>query len=245
MDVIDYLEALQECIKDSDWQCRWMGEQSPYLYLSGAEGAPRLYLSTGIHGDEPAGPMAVLSMLQEASFFEGQEVHLFPLLNPVGLTAGTRENGEGVDLNRNYGPNPVEAAETQWHMEILKTLPRMDAGLCLHEDWEASGVYLYHVDAHEPRFHGRGVLGAMAQHLPVEMDEVIDGSDAVEGLIAKHESEYTPDEWPEAIYLCRVMTGASLTLETPSSAPLEQRVAAHRAGVTELIRQLRARDSIN
>ncbi|MEM1158188.1 MAG: M14 family metallocarboxypeptidase [Verrucomicrobiota bacterium] len=238
MDVTKYIEQLSQKIRNSAWKVEWMEKHSPYLYLPGPDSAPRLYLSTGIHGDEPAGPMVVLSMLEDNSFFRHLEVHLFPLLNPFGLAVGTRENGDGVDLNRNYGPHPVAARETERHIEILQSLPQMDVGICLHEDWEASGVYLYHLDSSMQRFQGRAVLDAMAHHLPVETACVIDGSNANDGVIARHESEYESEEWPESIFLCRTKTGASMTLETPSSAKLHQRMRAHQAGVAEVIRQL-------
>jgi len=245
MNIEEYSNQLVGLIDGTSWECRWMGEHSPYLHLASSKEAPRLYLSAGIHGDEPAGPMAVLSMLEDASFFDELEVHLFPLLNPAGVAAETRENPEGVDLNRNFGPRGVEAPETARHIEILGSLPRVDIALCLHEDWEASGVYLYHVEPLKARFNSRAVLDAMGQHLPTETSHVIDGSNACEGVISKQESEYLSDEWPESIYLTRNKTSASFTLETPSSAVLEKRVAAQRAAVSEMIRQLRGRDSMN
>ena len=61
---------------------------------------PRVYLSAGIHGDEPAGPLALLELLKNDFF--NSECHwlLCPTLNPTGLSASTRENSSGVDLNR-------------------------------------------------------------------------------------------------------------------------------------------------
>ena len=46
---------------------------------------PRIYLSTGMHGDEPAPPWALLRLL-EAGTFDGQATwFLCPLLNPTGF----------------------------------------------------------------------------------------------------------------------------------------------------------------
>src|SRR5689334_1236036 len=52
----------------------------------------RFYLSTGIHGDEPAGPLAALRLLQENRWPDNLELWLCPCLNPIGFTLNTREN---------------------------------------------------------------------------------------------------------------------------------------------------------
>jgi len=70
------------------------------LAKAAADGRPRLYLSAGIHGDEPAPPRALLQMLEQG-FFDGRaDWYVCPLLNPGGMAAGTRENPAGQDLNR-------------------------------------------------------------------------------------------------------------------------------------------------
>src|SRR5579862_4738320 len=57
---------------------------------------PRIYLSAGIHGDEPAPPLALLALM-ESGFFDSRAVwFLCPMLNPHGLAKGTRENREGI-----------------------------------------------------------------------------------------------------------------------------------------------------
>jgi len=66
------------------------------------DGRPSIYLSAGIHGDEPASPLALLRLLEAGTFDARASWYLCPLLNPTGLATGTRENAEGVDLNRDY-----------------------------------------------------------------------------------------------------------------------------------------------
>ncbi len=217
------------------------GADSIMLHLPSATGEslPKLYLSAGIHGDEPAGPLAILQLLRTPGFFDGVEVYIFPLLNPSGLAVGQRENERGVDLNRNYGPGGVDDPDTLEHKDRLNQLPRLDVALCLHEDWEANGVYLYHVEPKMPRFDAKRVLHAMQSVLPVETSCVIDGSQACGGIISRQEADYIRDDWPESVYLTRTRTRASFTMETPSSVPLAARVAAHCAGVLDVIHQLK------
>ena len=101
----------------------------------------RIYISAGIHGDEPAAPLATLKLIQENHWPENVELFLLPCLNPIGFTLNQRENFDGIDLNRDYRNS--KAAETCAHIAWLKRQPPFDLHLCLHEDWESHGFYLY------------------------------------------------------------------------------------------------------
>src|SRR5579871_3667405 len=102
--------------------------------------AKRIYISTGIHGDEPAGPLAVLQLLQENRWAANADVWLCPCLNPTGFTLNTRENMRGVDLNRDYLDTKTE--EIRAHIAWVEKQPSFDVCLCLHEDWESQGFYV-------------------------------------------------------------------------------------------------------
>jgi protein MpaA len=67
-----------------------------------------------IHGNEPAG-IAVVQRLQSVASIAGIQLWLLPDLNPDGVHAGTRQNGHGVDLNRNFpfGWQPIGARGDQ------------------------------------------------------------------------------------------------------------------------------------
>src|SRR5438093_8995213 len=45
----------------------------------------RVYISTGIHGDEPAGPLAVRRLLQEDRWPHHLSLWICPCLNPTGF----------------------------------------------------------------------------------------------------------------------------------------------------------------
>ena len=63
--------------------------------------SPTVYLSSGIHGDEPAGPLAIAALFGRAQLADVNWL-VCPVLNPTGLAAGSRVNAEGLDLNRDY-----------------------------------------------------------------------------------------------------------------------------------------------
>src|SRR5437660_1779054 len=58
------------------------------------EGGSRIYISTGIHGDEPAGPLAVRQLLRDNQWLEESHLFLCPCLNPTGFALNRRENAE-------------------------------------------------------------------------------------------------------------------------------------------------------
>src|SRR6266487_294300 len=51
-----------------------------------------IYISTGIHGDEPAGPLAVLRLFQQKHWPDKISLWLIPCLNPAGSLRNSREN---------------------------------------------------------------------------------------------------------------------------------------------------------
>src|SRR5688572_19344722 len=95
----------------------------------------RIYLSTGIHGDEPAGPLAMRELLKENDWPANADLWLCPCLNPTGFPLSKRECAQGADLNRDYRHR--RTAEVRAHIKWLENQPRFDLCLCLHEDWEA------------------------------------------------------------------------------------------------------------
>jgi protein MpaA len=71
-------------------------------WVTGDPDARRRVLVVGcIHGNEPAG-IAIANAVSRARVPAGTEVVAVPDLNPDGVAAGTRQNGRGVDLNRNF-----------------------------------------------------------------------------------------------------------------------------------------------
>ena len=142
---------------------------------------PRIYLSAGIHGDEPAAPLALLQMLEAGVFDDRAVWFLCPLLNPVGLTRGQRENADGLDLNRDY--RSPQSNETASHIAWLRRQPNFDLTLCLHEDWEAVGFYLYELNPHRRPSLADRIIAAVGRSFPIDRSELIDGRPARGGIL--------------------------------------------------------------
>jgi hypothetical protein len=62
----------------------------------------RIYFLTGIHGGEPAGPLADGQLLRENEWPAGLDLWLCRCLNPTGFRLNRRANAEGLYLNRQY-----------------------------------------------------------------------------------------------------------------------------------------------
>ena len=191
---------------------------------------PRIYISTGIHGDEPGGPLAARQLLQENAWPSGLDLWLCPCLNPTGFILNRRENREGMDLNRQY--LTPGAKETVAHSAWLKRQPSFDLCLCLHEDWEAHGFYLYELNPDAQPSLAEAMVARVGEGCPIDRSEVIEGRPAQNGIIRPSVDPRSRPDWPEAFFLITHKTRLSYTLEAPSDFPLAVRVAALVAGVT-------------
>ena len=192
---------------------------------------PRVYLSAGIHGDEPAGPLALLELLREGFFNSPVHWSLCPALNPSGLLAGTRESACGIDLNRDYWLRA--SLEVLAHAAWCEARPIPDMFISLHEDWEAAGFYFYEINlGRDDPGRAHRILDAVKPWFPPEPGPDIDGHVAREAGWIFHEAEADVlESWPEAIFLAKLGCPVSFTFETPSHAALSQRVGAQAAAV--------------
>ena len=247
-DPVAFAREIEDAALDGDWTIRHLSptEAGPRPWLHRVArtgpGAPTVYLSAGIHGDEVSGPFALLEMLRQADFFKAFEVTMFPMLNPEGLVRNVRENAVGIDLNRDYRHS--KSAEILGHIEVLKTLGRFDAAMMLHEDFEGVGAYVFELNDEDPPVLGQKIIAAMARHVPIDTRTEIDEFPSRNGVISRRDIarlrgpiENRPD-WPEAIYLSMNHTKMSYTTETPKPFPLTQRVQAQIAAVETVLEEM-------
>jgi hypothetical protein len=199
--------------------------------------ALRIYISTGIHGDEPAGPLAVRLLLSEDKWPAGVDLWLCPCLNPTGFPLNRRENAAGLDLNRQY--RRPAAPETIAHIAWLQQQPDFDLCLCLHEDWESNGFYLFEANPNQVPSLAEPIINHIAQICPIDRAEMIEGWPARDGVIRPNVDRFKRPDWPEALFLIANKARVSYTFEAPSDFPLPVRVAAVVAGVTAALDALK------
>jgi murein peptide amidase A len=128
---------------------RRAGESSKTFYGRSLRGRPIVAYRTGdghgppvlvfgsIHGDETAG-IPIADELIDEPVTQGTDIWVVPDLNPDGTARHQRQNGDGIDLNRNFpydwqpiaadgafdypGPRPLSEPETQFAVRLIRTL---------------------------------------------------------------------------------------------------------------------------
>ena len=196
-----------------------------------------IYISAGIHGDEPASNEALIAWAERhAKELPRWPLMLFPCLNPWGLVKNTRVNEAGLDLNRVFhtDTSPVIA-----ELKRLIAPSRFALALNLHEDFDGQGLYLYEVGGAQPHL-GEALLAAARGTISPDPRARIDGRKASAGLIRRRfdPKRFARMGWPEAIFLHRHHADHAITVETPSEFAIEKRVAAQVAIIGECVRRI-------
>jgi hypothetical protein len=189
----------------------------------------RIYVSTGIHGDEPAGPLAALQLLEDDAWPADAALWLCPCLNPTGFPLNTRESSQGIDLNRDY--RHLQTPEIRAHTQWLQNQPNFDLTLCMHEDWESQGFYVYELNPANRPSLAEKITEAVAKVCPVDPSPIIETWAANAGVIRPQVNPPDRPQWPESLWLIVHKTPLSYTLEAPSDFPLPTRVEALSAAV--------------
>lgn len=225
----------------------YSNKQVPIIALTkqtSAANALCVYISAGIHGDEPAGPLVIEKLLRENFFGKEVNWYLIPMLNPEGLGLGTRENGDGIDLNRDYREGKTEevAAHLKWlkeHNDIY-----YDLTITMHEDWESPGFYCYAIVPIVQEGLLERISEAVKEISPINLSDKIEGTEAKGGFIRHETKDFEKilnewKDWPEAFFLIKNRPEAlHFTFETASGQPIEQRINTHCAAIKAVIEGL-------
>ncbi|MFV1993971.1 MAG: M14 family metallocarboxypeptidase [Verrucomicrobiales bacterium] len=188
-----------------------------------------LYLSAGIHGDEPAAVAGLCLWAEEhLAALADYPVVIFPCLNPWGLVYNLRADHRGRDLNRLFGRRSLSPVR-EWNSWLGKREFRL--ALSLHEDYDARGIYLYELARGKEDFGERLVAGC--EHwIAREPGRSVEGHRLKGGvLLRKRGIERIGDQIegvPEAIDLYLHRAQSSMTFETPSEHSLYRRAMAQK-----------------
>ncbi len=107
--------------------------------------------------------------------------------------------------------------------------------LCLHEDWEADGFYLYELNPDNQPAYAQAIIDRVAEVCPIDLSATIEGRPAANGIICPSVDPRSRPQWPEAFYLLTHKTRLSYTCEAPSDFPLNTRVAAAMTAVRTVL----------
>ena len=184
---------------------------------------PTIALSAGVHGDEPAGPWALLELVDSSALDPRFSYRIWPCTNPTGLDAGTRDSIDGVDVNRTFG-----RGGTSPEAKAILTANRdrrFVLSIDLHEDCDASGFYCYE--------YGGGDLGNAAAAAVEAQGYAIDPMRVIRPDAKKEAAEIGGISY--TLELARRTARHALTLETPATHNWSSRLAMHRTAVIAII----------
>ena len=211
------------------------GEFDLYVLTSRISPEQGVYLSTGIHGDEPAGTEGLVRWAEShIEVLRKLPCVIFPCLNPWGLVHNTRLDEHGQDLNRLFHQDELPFIQAlKSHIEPY----RFSLSLTLHEDFDGQGLYIYEIERCTP-FWGEDLLELARPLIPIEGRIIIDGRRTSKaGLVRRSIDIRKFPMIPEAIFLHVNHSQRTFTFETPSEFALDQRVQVQMALIDECIRR--------
>ncbi len=188
-----------------------------------------------IHGDEPAGALAVIEFLEElsrdAELGSDYCIHAFPVCNPSGFEDGTRFSRNGKDLNREFWKNSNEPEVQLLEAELRARC--FNGIIQLHADDTSDGIYGF-VRGHTLTENIlRPALLEAGKVLPRNINAQIDGFAARDGIIY---------ELYEGVLGAPALIRPEpfeIVFETPGSAPLELQVKAFRVALRSILVEYR------
>jgi predicted deacylase len=189
---------------------------------SGGADPIRLGIFAAIHGDEPAGALAVVKLLlelaQQPEWAANYHIKAYPVCNPTGFEDNTRESRRGKDLNREFWRGSGEPEVQILENELRRS--HFDGLIQLHADDTSNGIYGF-VRGHTLTENLlRPALEVAGKILPRNVGATIDGFAARDGIISRHYEGIlgAPKEMsPEPF---------EIVFETPQKAPMELQVEA-------------------
>lgn len=203
-----------------------LADDLPVIVLESAaaqQGQEAIYLSAGVHGDEAGAAWGLLSWAEKHAqdLREGSYL-IAPCINPAGLVLNTRADHRGIDLNRQFH-DASDLICGAWQRWITGRAMRF--GLCLHEDYDGQGIYLYELN-HASTTVGHDIIKQCASVIQADPRADIDGQPAENGVLRRKELPTHLPGMPEAVELHLRNCPLTITFETPSEFDLDTRVRA-------------------
>ena len=181
-----------------------------YKVVLNPRNKPTICISTGSHGTEKSGPLAVLKFIKEyIPNKEDPRIVILPLINPEGLFNNKRKNHRDIDLNRHFfdDPKPREIRN------IINSIKKENISLfiSLHEDDEKKGVYLYNYSKNNKI--AKKIVKFFSKITKICRDKKIYRDKASNGIISNPLHDGSFDEW---VYHHSVKT--AICIEIPDKA---------------------------
>ena len=207
-------------------ECIGTAHSYPIHQIRIASSAPKpqqVLITGGMHGDEPAGIEAVLQFLarDNTALLKNFSFVIIPCINPYGYVHNIRETSDDVDINRSFETDDVAEVAI-----IKKALGQTQFSFAIdfHEDYDATGFYLYEGKRDE-QYIGPELATAAKAVGPIDPEDPgEDAPDLAEGVYKVATEWGTQGLTP---YLLHFHSEHVIISETPTVWQLEQRIALH------------------
>lgn len=208
-----------------------------YVFIGPKGGAEPICLGlfAAIHGDEPAGAYALIRFLtlleHKPELAAGYCLFVYPVCNPTGFEDNTRHSRHDRDLNREFWRESTEPEVQFLEREIAKHA--LHGIISLHADDTSRGMYGFVRGTTLSKYLLQPALDAAASILPRNLDEVIDGFQARNGIIRQGYPGVLgapPNARPRPF---------EIVLETPQAAPQYQQEAAFVVALQSILAEYR------
>ncbi|MEY4667995.1 MAG: hypothetical protein RL518_694 [Pseudomonadota bacterium] len=210
-----------------------------------------ILITAGIHGDAPAGVLALYAYLLSISLRQlPVDIYAFPCVNPVGLLGSSRLSSGHFDLNKQMTRNSI-APEVRGVVTMLEKMAiSFDAAFDLQEDTptascevtssppQAKGFYLYesNFDPLRPPI-GKDITRAVAAAgITVSAQRAIYGEPTVDGVVARGIER--GDVFDFERFITMNYTNHVITPRTDRLLSVEDRVRTHTIALESGVRTL-------
>jgi hypothetical protein len=207
---------------------------------------PKLLVVSGFHGEEVAGPFAVLQWLQTCSLkmLKDYDITFIPLVNPGAFATGKRKNSLGQVPNTGFchhetegNVRSVEGQVLADNIDLIKPMAK-DGYLSLHEDVDETKFYLYSFgEDPEPNKLALEIKDTLGKHFKacVDGDEVEVDSERHKKILVEKGMVYNFCDGSFDDWMFHLGVPYVIVSETPGKAALARRINAGVAVIDKFI----------
>ena len=190
---------------------------------------------SGIHGDEIAPPIAMLSFIKKFNFDESNKFNLIfiPIANPIGFENKKRENYQNIDLNRRFSDKKL-LFENKIIYNYLKKY-KIYFFCAMHEDLDENEFYMYIFEKKKQNIY-REIINLSKKHFKIKNGSVegANGHLSENGLIRNLKVNDGSVEYR----LFHEGSLFSMCTETPGKKKLSQRVKLNEKIIEKILKAL-------
>lgn len=250
MTTIGLYKKLYRIAAEKKLWLRVLGEvdRYPIWYIRNQDGytnRPRLLIVAGFHGEEIAGPLALIRWLEvfDVNLYKKVNLSFIPLINPVGFNKNQRYNDQNEKNNCGFCHPESGDRPSQEGIILLKNSQLLKSSskhgfLSLHEDILAKKFYLYTFEREaEPTaftYALRDVLGSFFKE-SLDGETVTTDAHGGDGVLVKDGIVYKLCDGSLEDWLFHEGAIRAVVTETPGKYPLKIRVDANMALITKFI----------